>query len=281
MSKAVEPFRFRQFAVAHDRCAMRVNTDAVLLGAWCPLPDEAPEPRILDIGTGSGVIALMLAQRCPAARITAIDIDEPSALQAADNFCRSPWSDRLTAQHISLQELASRNHRSPRKPRQPRFDLILSNPPYFRNALRNPDPRRSDARHTDSLSFDDLCRCSATLLSDDGTLALILPADAEADILATAARYNLSPTYLTRVYTNATQPPKRILIVLKKQLSTVNCRTALADRSRLCRDKNYQLSYGFSRSFEALAEIRTINCQLSTILLGSAEYHALCEDFYL
>ena len=268
MSKAVEPFRFRQFAVAHDRCAMRVNTDAVLLGAWCPLPDEAPEPRILDIGTGSGVIALMLAQRCPAARITAIDIDEPSALQARENFLASPWPDRLTAQHISLQELASRNPRSPRKPRkprQPRFDLILSNPPYFRNALRNPDPRRSDARHTDTLSFDDLCRCSATLLSDDGTLALVLPADAEAEIITIAARYGLSPTYLTRVYTNATQPPKRILIALKKQLSTVNC----------------QLSYGFSRSFEALAEIRTINCQLSTILLGSAEYHALCEDFYL
>ncbi len=244
MSKAVEPFRFRQFAVAHDRCAMRVNTDAVLLGAWCPLPDEAPKPRILDIGTGSGVIALMLAQRCPTARITAIDIDEPSALQAADNFRRSPWAERLSAEHISIQELASRNPRSPKKPRQPRFDLILSNPPYFRNALRNPDPRRSDARHTDSLSFDDLCRCSATLLSDDGTLALILPADAEADILATAARYGLHPTHLTRFYTDASLPPKRILLTLKYQLST-------------------------------------INYQLSSLLLGSPEYHALCGDFYL
>ncbi len=254
MSKAVEPFRFRQFAVAHDRCAMRVNTDAVLLGAWCPLPDEAPEPRILDIGTGSGVIALMLAQRCPAARITAIDIDEPSALQARENFLASPWPDRLTAQHISLQDFTP-----PLKGgRGDSYNLILSNPPYFRNALRNPDPRRSDARHTDTLSFDELCRCSA---------------------------------YLTRVYTNATQPPKRILIVLKKQpsygfsrdinyqLSTVNCRTALADRSRLSRDKNCQLSYGFSRSFEAFS--RDKNCQLSTILLGSPEYHALCEDFYL
>ncbi len=253
MSKAVEPFRFRQFAVAHDRCAMRVNTDAVLLGAWCPLPDEAPEPRILDIGTGSGVIALMLAQRCPAARITAIDIDEPSALQARENFLASPWPDRLTAQHISLQELASRKPRSPRKPRQPRFDLILSNPPYFRNALRNPDPRRSDARHTDTLSFDELCRCSAELLADDGTLALVLPADAEAEIITIAAQYNLSPTYLTRVYTNATQPPKRILIALKK--------------SPLCRDG--------------------IPCRLSrepkteNLLLGSPEYRTLCGDFYL
>ena len=219
---------------------MRVNTDAVLLGAWCPLPDEAPEPRILDIGTGSGVIALMLAQRCPAARITAIDIDEPSALQAADNFRCSPWPDRLTAQHISLQDFTP-----PLKGgRGDSFNLILSNPPYFRNALRNPDPRRSDARHTDTLSFDDLCRCSATLLSDDGTLALILPADAEADILATAARYGLHPTHLTRFYTDASLPPKRILLAIKYQLST-------------------------------------INYQLSSLLLGSAEYHALCEDFYL
>lgn len=248
MSKAVEPFRFRQFEVAHDRCAMRVNTDAVLLGAWCPLPDAGvsggASPRMLDVGTGSGVIALMLAQRCPSAAITAIDIDEPSALQAADNFRRSPWADRLSAQHISLQELAYRNPRSPRKPRQPRFDLILSNPPYFRNALRNPDPTRSQARHTDSLSFDDLCRCASSLLVDGGTLALVLPADAEEDILATAAACSLYPTHLTRVHTNASQPPKRILLVLKKQLSTVNY-------------------------------------QLSTILIGSAEYHALCEDFYL
>ncbi len=182
----------------------------------------------------------MLAQRCPAARITAIDIDEPSALQAADNFRCSPWPDRLTAQHISLQDFTP-----PLKGgRGDSFNLILSNPPYFRNALRNPDPRRSDARHTDTLSFDDLCRCSATLLSDDGTLALILPADAEADILATAARYGLHPTHLTRFYTDASLPPKRILLAIKYQLST-------------------------------------INYQLSSLLLGSAEYHALCEDFYL
>lgn len=260
MSKAVEPFRFRQFEVAHDRCAMRVNTDAVLLGAWCPLPDAGvtggASPRMLDVGTGSGVIALMLAQRCPSAAITAIDIDEPSALQAADNFRRSPWADRLSAQHISLQDFAG-NLTSPTSltscsiftsptsfARAAAFQLIISNPPYFRNALRNPDPTRSQARHTDSLSFDDLCRCASSLLVDGGTLALVLPADAEEDILATAAACSLYPTYLTRVHTNASLPPKRILLVLKKQLSIVNC-------------------------------------QLSTILIGSAEYHALCEDFYL
>lgn len=232
MPRPVEPFRFRQFSVAHDRSSMRVNTDAVLLGAWCPVPDGCA--RILDVGTGSGVIALMLAQRCGTAHITAIDLDGPSISQARDNFLSSPWPDRLSAEQISLQEFASRPSM---------FDLIVSNPPYFRNALRNPDPRRSDARHTDTLSFDELCRCAAQLLSDGGLLALVLPADAEEDILAAAAASGLYPTRLTRVLTRPDSAPKRILLALIKQSD--------------------------------------INYQLSTLLLGSEEYAALCREFYL
>ena len=251
MPRPVEPFRFRQFSVAHDRSSMRVNTDAVLLGAWAPLP-ASPE-RILDIGTGSGVIALMLAQRCSEAKITAIDIDEASVSQARENFLASPWPERLAAENISLQELASRNPKSPKEPRQPSFDLIISNPPFFRDALRNPDPTRRQARHTDTLSFDELCSCSAALLAPEGRLALILPADAEADILACAVRYGLHPTHLTRFYSNAALPPKRILLALKK--------------SPPCRDG--------------------IPCRLSrepipeNLTLGSEEYRALCGDFYL
>lgn len=232
---SVEPFRFRLFQVAHDRSSMRVNTDAVLLGAWCPLPGEGlmpvrPEGKeplsVLEVGTGSGVIALMLAQRCREAQITAIDIDGPSIVQAEENFRLSPWADRLSARHISLQDYAGKltsltSLTSPTSPtsfaRWNPFHLIISNPPYFRNALRNPDPRRSDARHTDALSFDDLCRCSSLLLADDGLLALVLPADAENDILASAAAYGLSPVRLTRVQTREKRPPKRILMALKKQ----------------------------------------------------------------
>ena len=118
MPRSVEPFRFRQFSVAHDRSSMRVNTDAVLLGAWCPVPDGCA--HILDVGTGSGVIALMLAQRCEGAEVTAIDIDGPSVSQAQDNFLSSPWVERLSAKEISLQEFASRLTRNPRSPREPR-----------------------------------------------------------------------------------------------------------------------------------------------------------------
>lgn len=229
---------------------MRVNTDAVLLGAWAPLP-ASPE-RILDIGTGSGVIALMLAQRCSEAKITAIDIDEASVSQARENFLASPWPERLAAEKISLQEL-TRLTRDPRNPRPSRYDLIISNPPFFRDALRNPDPTRRQARHTDTLSFDELCSCSAALLAPEGRLALILPADAEADILACGARYGLRPTHLTRFYSNAALPPKRLLLALKK--------------SPPCRDG--------------------IPCRLSrepipeNLKLGSEEYRALCGDFYL
>ena len=257
-SKYVEPFRFRQFEVAHDRSSMRVNTDAVLLGAWCPLPDadatSEATTRMLDVGTGSGVIALMLAQRCPSAAITAIDIDEPSVLQAADNFRHSPWSDRLSARHISLQDYAGKltsltSCSSPTSPtsfaRWNPFHLIISNPPYFRNALRNPDPTRSQARHTDTLSFDELCRSASLLLTDGGILALVLPADAEEEILTSGARYGLYPTHLTRVHTRTDLPPKRILLALQKQSQYVN------------------------------------HHAVDSLSIGSDEYRALCGEFYL
>ena len=261
MPRSVEPFRFRQFSVAHDRSSMRVNTDAVLLGAWCPVPDGCE--HILDVGTGSGVIALMLAQRCEAAHITAIDIDGPSVLQAEDNFRHSPWPDRLSAEQISLQEFATP---PPLKGgRGDLFDLIVSNPPYFRNALPNPDPTRRQARHTDTLSFDELCACAAQLLREDGLLALVLPADAERDILASAARHGLYPACLTRVLTRPDSAPKRILLALKYQLSIINYQLSTVQRLQ-------PIVRGFSRDK---------NCQLSTLLLGSEAYSTLCREFYL
>ena len=128
-------FRFKQFYVDDDRCAMKVGTDGVLLGCWCPTPHltfDIGHLRILDIGTGSGLIALMLAQRCTDAHIDAIDIDAEAAAQAAENFASSPWSERLHAHHCSLQEW---------RPEE-KYHLIVSNPPYFQNSLKNPDKGR-------------------------------------------------------------------------------------------------------------------------------------------
>ena len=201
-------FQFKQFFVAHDRCAMKVGTDGVLLGAWAE-PAVSIQPsafRILDVGTGSGLVALMLAQRFPEAHIDAIDIDEAAVEQAAENFAASPWSDRLHAYHSRLQEWQS--HSVP--------SLIVSNPPYFQNSLKNPDKGRELARHTDTLSYEELLYHSARLLSEHGRLAIILPAEAEQEIRTLAAQHSLFTTRVTRVYSKETKPARRVLLQFEK-----------------------------------------------------------------
>lgn len=203
-------FRFKQFEVWHDQCAMKVGTDAVLLGAWCPLLPAAltPSATVLDIGTGSGIIALMLAQRIhqSSVHIDAIDMDANAFAQATKNFRLSPWSQQLFAQHCSLQQFVSGT----------RYALIVSNPPYFVDSLKNPDKGRELARHTDSLSYAELVQSAAAMLQDEGLLALILPSEAEATIMQLAAENDLSLYRLTRVYSKPGKPCKRILIALQK-----------------------------------------------------------------
>ena len=217
-----EGFQFKQFYVRHDRCAMKVGTDGVLLGAWTPvLNQQSPitnqqSPfRVLDIGTGSGLIALMLAQRCPSARIDAIDIDVEAVAQAQENFLHSPWSDHLAAYHSSLQDWSIPDHRSPiTNPKT--YSLIVSNPPYFRNSLKNPDKGREQARHTDSLSYEELIARSADLLATDGQLALILPAETEKEICQLAQAQSLALTRITRVFSKVSKPARRVLLCFAK-----------------------------------------------------------------
>ena len=201
-------FRFRQFTVADDRCAMKVGTDAVLLGCWCPI---GAARKILDIGTGSGVIALIAAQRSPEAHIDAIDIDAEAVKQSHDNFRLSPWAERLTGRHISVQEWSAEQSAT--------YDLIISNPPYFVDSQKNPDPGRQTARHTDTLSYEVLIASAARLLQPQGVLALILPAEAETQVIALARAEGLSPTRLTRVHSKPGKPANRILIALRKGAS--------------------------------------------------------------
>ena len=144
----------------------------------------------------------MLAQRCTDAHIDAIDIDAEAAAQAAENFASSPWSERLHAHHCSLQEW---------RPEE-KYHLIVSNPPYFQNSLKNPDKGRQTARHTDTLSFEELFRRSANLLAENGQLALILPAEAEAEVRGLAAAERLSLTRITRVYGKQFKPARRVLL---------------------------------------------------------------------
>ena len=210
-------FRFKQFTVWHDRCAMKVGTDGVLLGAWAGASESsegASQPaiisaieRILDIGTGSGLVALMLAQRFHNAFIDGIDIDSSAVLQAQDNFSASPFSTRLRAYSSPLQDWQP----------QEKYDLIVSNPPYFSNSLLCPDNTRTMARHNNTLSFAELLEHSDRLLAPCGTLAFVLPANAEKAILAEARLQHLHCVRLCRVHTTATKPAKRILISFAHQ----------------------------------------------------------------
>lgn len=156
-------FRFKQFTVHQDRCAMKVGTDGVLLGAWVPCVNAG---RVLDIGTGTGLIALMLAQRSEAL-IDAVEIDADAAEQAKENVQNSPWADRIKIYSDSFQNYVAASFQ--------KYDLIVSNPPFFVDSLKSPKERRSNARHTDSLTFQDIVLGSRSLLQDEGTLAVILP----------------------------------------------------------------------------------------------------------
>ena len=155
-------FRFKQFAVEQDDVAMKVGTDGVLLGAWAN-SDNAK--RMLEIGTGTGVIALQMAQRNPIAHIHAVEIDDTAAKRASANFDLSPWAERLTVEQTAVQEF---------EPSE-KFELIVSNPPYFVDSLLPPDAKRSTARHTHDLTFEELDSAVCRLLDENGRFALILP----------------------------------------------------------------------------------------------------------
>lgn len=161
--KKDKQFHFKQFSVRHDRSGMKVGTDGVLLGAWVHVQNAK---SILDIGTGTGVIALMLAQRTePNITIDAIEIDGDAIEDASENFSSSPWKNRLTLHHKRIQEFNTSE----------KFDLIVSNPPYFIDSFKPPDDQRVIARHTESLSFPELLKVTEKLLSDKGKLNVVLP----------------------------------------------------------------------------------------------------------
>lgn len=181
---------------------MKVGTDGVLLGAWARL--DPSQGRILDIGTGTGLIALMAAQRTEqwGAQIAGVEIDAGAAEDARDNFEDSEWSARLSVVECPIQEF---------RPEE-KFDHILSNPPYFVASLTSPNEARTTARHTTSLSFEELARSAAELLTKEGTLSLVLPYDAVGDMTLAAARYGLFLARREDIRTKQTAPPKRSLL---------------------------------------------------------------------
>ncbi|MBF0760811.1 methyltransferase [Dysgonomonas mossii] len=198
-------FRFKKFTVYHDRCAMKVGTDGVLLGAWVNVSGD----NILDIGTGTGLISLMMAQRNEKAVIDAIDIDSDAVSQAKDNIENSPFGNRINSWNASLQEFSSKAEK--------RYDVIVSNPPFFVQSLKSPNKERSLARHTDSLPVADLIGLSASLLSQAGRISFIYPFDYKEELIKLAEQYKLSVSRITNVFPTPDSVPKRILIELSKE----------------------------------------------------------------
>jgi tRNA1Val (adenine37-N6)-methyltransferase len=192
-------FRFKRFIVQQDRCALKVGTDGVLFGAWV---DYVGATRILDIGTGTGVLALIAAQRTTTATIDAVEIDDAAAEQAAGNAAASPWAGRVRVHRMDVRRMRSAEP----------FDLIISNPPYYAGYSPAADERVGVAKHGDELLFTDLIAAVGRLLSPEGRFAVIIPMHREAEITSLAAEIGLRPCRRCAVRYVAHRPAKRVLL---------------------------------------------------------------------
>ena len=199
------PFQFKEFSVSHDKCAMKIGTDGVLLGAWANLKNSF---SILDIGTGTGVIALQMAQRASTEVIDALEIDANAFEQAVDNFEQSDWGDRLFCYHASLQEFVVEI--------EGEYDFIISNPPFYNTTYKEGaiSDQRILARHSESLSFATLLEATSKLLSKKGSCAFIIPFEEEESFLELAYQQKLFANRITRVRGTLSSPIKRSLLQL-------------------------------------------------------------------
>lgn len=196
-------FKFKQFEVDQSGCAMKINTDGVLLAA---LVETDHPKRILDIGTGTGVLALMLAQRFSVAQVEAIEIDEQAALTAKKNFQNSVFSKQLSVHRIAIEQFST-----PEK-----FDLIISNPPFFVNDLKNVEEKKGIARHASKQFFDDLIAKVNSILAEDGCFWFILPVKQADLLIENAKQLRMYPTKIIHVHSDISKPAFRYVVNLNK-----------------------------------------------------------------
>ena len=198
-----KPFEFKNFTVHQDQCAMKIGTDGVLLGAWAPI--HRNPFSILDIGSGTGILALMLAQRTEAQVIEAIEIDDSAYEQCVVNFEQSPWNDRLFCFHASIQEFVAEM--------DDQYDLIVCNPPFYQEHYKSNDDQRDLARFQDAMPFEHLLYSVSQLLTKDGLFSVIVPESEEGQFITIASQFNLFPNKITQVKGTPSSEPKPTLIV--------------------------------------------------------------------
>ena len=199
-------FTFKQFSVQQDKTAMKIGTDGVLLAAWTPINHNPFS--ILDIGAGTGIIALMLAQRTHAEQIDALEIDEEAYEQAVENFENSPWGDRLFCFHAGLDEFIEEP--------EDEYDLIVSNPPFYSENYKTENEQRDLARFQDAMPFEELIEAADLMLSENGIFAVIIPFKEEKNFIALAKEAELYPVKITHVKGTPTSDIKRSLLAFSR-----------------------------------------------------------------
>lgn len=225
----MKPFQFKQFTIQQDKTAMKVGTDGVLLGAWANL-DFFPN-SILDIGAGTGLIALMMAQRSDAETIDAIELNDAAYEQTVENFENSDWADRLFCYHASLSEFTDEIDE--------KYDFIISNPPFYTSTYKELSENRAMARHAESLTYEDLLKSTSKLLSENGNCAFIIPFEEEGNFLKIAEENQLYPNRITRVRGALNTAVKRSLL----QLSFLKTETILSELTLELSRHNYTEEY--------------------------------------
>lgn len=220
-----KPFQFKEFTIHQDKTAMKVGTDAVLLGSWCSLKNKPN--TILDIGTGTGIISLMLAQRSSAIAIDAVEIDENAYEQTVENFEKSNWGDRLFCYHASFNDFVAQMLEEEEK-----YELIISNPPFYTNKFETEDNARNKARFTSSLSFEDLASGVSKLLFENGIFATILPYREEVNFIKIAEKNNFFVNRVCRIRGNSTSNIKRSLLEFSFLKSDIKEEELIIETSR-------------------------------------------------
>ena len=218
----MKPFKFKQFSVNQDQCAMKIGTDGVLLGAWADV-EQSPF-AILDIGAGTGVLGLMLAQRSHAEVIDAIEIDDDAYEQCVDNFEQSPWADRLFCYHASLEEFAEEI--------DDEYDLIICNPPFYAEDYKTENESRDLARFQDAMPFEHLLQSVSILLAPEGTFNVIIPFNEEEKFIALASHFQLFPNKICHVKGNPDTEVKRSLLRCSFSESDILMETLIIETER-------------------------------------------------